>query len=423
MLLGARQVGKTYALKEFGRTSFGQTHCVNFEEDERVGKTFERDLKPARIVNELQFLVDKAIDRQADLLILDEIQRCPRALTSLKYFAEEMPELAICAAGSLLGVTLADESFPVGKVTLARLRPMSFAEFLGGTGREQFLALLREHDLGGPFPETAHERLWEIWKHYVVVGGLPEVVGEYAKRKDDTYEAMKAVRKIQRDLLDTYMADIAKHSGKANAIHVERLWRNVPAQLARTQHGSAPKFRFRDAVPGLRGYGRLSGALDWLGRAELVIRVPVVDAVGTPLAGMEKENTFKLYFFDVGLLGLLGGIAPATMLEYGYGAYQGYVAENFVAQELRAADAGTLHCWQGRTAEVEFLVETGREVVPVEVKSGHITRSKSLGVFEERYNPAQSFVLSANNVSRKGKRRFLPLYAAGRLGRMLAGEP
>jgi hypothetical protein len=275
--------------------------------------------------------------------------------------------------------------------------------------------LIRKHDLTQPFPETAHEQLWGLWKQYLVVGGLPDAVNHYRERQENLYEAVQAIRKAQRDLMEAYLADMAKHSGKSNALHIEKLWRNVPAQLARAQNGSAGKFKLREGIPGIRGYERLSAPLDWLECANLLIRTPMIDAVGVPLSGHVKENRFKLYFFDVGLLGAASGIAPATFLNYDFGSYQGYVAENFVAQELRAAGDKTLFCWQGRTSEVEFLLEREGEVVPVEVKSGWVTQSKSLKVYMERYRPPRAYVLSANNISRRNTVRSLPLYAAGRL--------
>jgi len=415
ILRGARQVGKTYTLKGFGQTDFPRCHYVNFEEDERLGRIFERDLKPDRILEELQFYLDQAINRHEDLVIFDEIQRCPRALTSLKYFSEDMPELALCAAGSLLGVGLNMESFPVGKVHFLHLYPMSFYEFLAGVGKERLAELIREHDLSQILPNTAHEQMWELWKRYLIVGGLPEVVNRYREKQENLYEAVRIVRKTQRDLLDAYVADIAKHSGKANALHIERLWRNVPEQLGQAGSGSTVKFKLRDAVPGIRGYERLSSPLDWLEGADLIVRIPIVDAIGIPLSSVGKENRFKLYFFDVGLLGAISGIAPSVFLDYGFGSYQGYIAENFVAQELRANGIKTLYCWQGRTAEVEFLLEKEGQIIPVEVKSGRVTQSKSLKVYTDRYRPSLAYVLSAKNITRRHIRHYLPLYMASRL--------
>lgn len=417
ILRGARQVGKTYTLQEFGKADFPHHHYINFERDERLSALFEKDLAPARILGELQFYLNTAIDQTHDLVIFDEIQQCPRALTALKYFCEQMPELAVCAAGSLLGVDLTGVSFPVGKVTFLDLAPMSFTEFLTGIEQTRLAELLETHEVLTPFPKIAHEQLWEMWKHYLIVGGLPEAVKTYRDKQTNAYEAMQAVRTVQRDLLETYMADIAKHSGKTNALHIQRLWRNVTQQLARAQDGSAPKFRFKDAVPGIRSYEQLASALDWLEKARLVLRTAIIERAEMPLAGFASENRFKLYFFDVGLLGAISDIKPAQMLQYDYGSYKGYVAENYVAQELRAAGVGALYCWEGRTSEIEFLLETTGGVIPIEVKSGLVTQLKSLKVFETRYQPRHSLVLSAKNVERRGSRLYLPLYVAGSLAK------
>lgn len=419
ILRGARQVGKTYILQKFGETEFTRCHYVNFESDEQLSALFENDLSPTRIINELQFYLDTSIDTARDLIIFDEIQRCPRALTALKYFCERMPEIALCTAGSLLGVSLAGDSFPVGKVGFLDLYPLSFDEFLEGIGKLRLAELLRTHVFQESLPQPAHEQLWNLWKNYLITGGLPEAINIYREHFKNPYEAIKAVRRIHRDLLDTYMADIAKHSGKTNAQHIERLWRNVPVQLARTQEGSAPKFRFKDAVPGLRGYERLSSPLDWLENARLVLRTSIVNRAETPLVGFARDNRFKQYFFDVGLLATVTNIDPAIILKYDYGSYKGYMAENFVAQELRATGVRDLFCWEGRTSEVEFLLETPSGVIPMEVKSGRVTQSKSLNVFEERYHPQQSIVLSARNVKTHGSRLYVPVYAAGRLGKLL----
>lgn len=415
ILRGARQVGKTYILQEFGKTGFSRYHYLNFERDERLGALFEKDLSPTRIFDELQFYLNTAIARTRDLVIFDEIQQCPRALTALKYFCEQMPELAVCAAGSLLGIDLTDVSFPVGKVTFLDLAPMSFMEFLAGIEKTRLVELLETHAVFTPFPEIAHEQLWEMWKHYLIVGGLPEAVKAYREKQANSYEAMQAVRTVQRDLLETYMADIAKHSGKTNALHIQRLWRNVTQQLARAQDGSAPKFRFKDAVPGIRGYEQLASPLDWLEKARLVLRTAIIEKAEMPLAGFATENRFKLYFFDVGLLGAMSDIKPAQILQYDYGSYKGYVAENYVAQELHASGISALYCWTGRTSEVEFLLETAAGILPIEVKSGLVTQLKSLKVFEERYRPRHSIILSAKNVERRGSRLYLPLYVSGRL--------
>jgi len=419
ILRGARQVGKTYLIKEFGRSAFPNVIYVNFEEDESLSRIFERDLKPERIINELQLYLDCSIDPHRDLLVFDEIQRCPRALTSLKYFCEDMPELPLCAAGSLLGVCLNEASFPVGKVTYLDLVPMRFDEFLEALGKTRLLAQLNTKTGNTALPELVHEQLWELWKHYLVVGGLPEAVKTYCEYQDNLRNAFQRVRQIQRDLVDTYLADIAKHCGKMNALHIERLWRAVPAQLARSQDGSARKFVFKDAIPGVRGYERLSGPLGWLERANLLIRTSIVGTASLPFAAYAKENTFKLYFFDVGLLGAISEISPVLLLDYEFGSYKGYVAENYVAQAFYAAGIRNQYCWQGRTSEVEFLIPTDHGIIPIEVKAGKVTQSKSLKVYEQKYNPPYSCVIGGKNFGRHGKRLVWPLYVTGRIPALL----
>ncbi|MEA1928392.1 MAG: AAA family ATPase [Candidatus Auribacterota bacterium] len=419
ILHGARQVGKTYILRKFGQNDFPRYHYVNFENDERLSSVFEDGISPAKIINELQFLLDCSINTAEDLVIFDEIQQCPRALTALKYFREEMPELALCGAGSLIGVNLAPDSFPVGKVTILNLYPLSFDEFLAGVENTRLAELLRDEKFLTPLPRIAHDQLWDLWKTYLVIGGLPEMINIYRENIDNRYEAMKLARRVQSDLLDTYMADIAKHSGKTNALHIERLWRNVAMQLARTRDEGARKFRFKDAVPGMRGYERLSSPLDWLEKARLILRTSIVKRAETPLAGFARDNRFKQYFFDVGLLNAITNTPPAQILKFNYGSYKGYLTENFVAQELRAAGIRELFCWEGRTSEVEFLLETPSGIIPWEVKSGRIRQTKSLKTFEDHYHPELSIILSPGNVKIQGSRWQVPVYAAGRLGNLL----
>ena len=330
--------------------------------------------------------------------------------------------MALASAGSLIGISLTESAFPVGNITFLDLYPMSFDEFLEGIGKLRLAETLRKQVFIEPLPEIAHGQLWDLWKNYLITGGLPEAVNCYRENQANLYEAIQAVRRIHSDLLDTYMADIAKHSGKTNAFHIERLWRSTATQLARAQDGSASKFRFKDAVPGLRGYDRLSSPLDWLENARLIIRTSIVNRAATPLIGFARENRFKLYFFDVGLLGAVSNIDPALTLKFDYGSYKGFVAENFVAQELRAAGIHNLFCWEGRTSEVEFLLETPSEIVPIEVKSGWVTKSKSLNVYTERFSPHQSIILSAGNVKTHNSRLYVPIYAAGLLVKMLSKQ-
>ncbi|MBD3241515.1 MAG: AAA family ATPase [Chitinivibrionales bacterium] len=416
VLRGARQVGKTWLLKEFAAREFDSVFYVNFEENDRFSDVFEHDLRPSRILDDLSFLFERPFRSAGDILILDEIQRCPRALTALKYFAEEAPDTAVCAAGSLLGVVLGDDSFPVGKVEFLDLYPFSFSEFLNGVERERLAAALQAVQPGEVVPHVAHEKLWELWKHYLVVGGLPAVITAYRESLDGgLYTAFQRVRAVQRNLIDSYNADIAKHSGKTNALHVDRVWRNVPAQLARNQQRTTSRFYFRDVIPGVRGYERLAGPIEWLESAGLLLRCSMVEAPARPLSSRASHNRFKLYMADIGLLGALSGIKPGEFLAFDFGSYKGYVAENFVAQELRAAGERELYFWQGRTSEVEFLLQRHGYITPLEVKAGARTRSRSLSAYEQRYTPVLGVIASARPGGRDDNRVYVPVYAVSRL--------
>jgi len=414
VMRGARQVGKTTLLKSFGATAFPAVHYLNFEEDSRLAAFFEPDLHPARILDELRFHLNRPINSATDLLIFDEIQACPPALTSLKYFNENLPDLAVCAAGSLLGLALTPGAFPVGKVIFMNLYPLTFEEFLNELGETLLGGVLHTLQPGVPLPTAAHERLWECWKQYLVVGGMPAVVQAFAAvRPDSLFDACHQARLVQRQLMMGYEFDIAKHSGKTHAMHIARVWRSVPSQLARMQEGGSPRFRFKDAVDGARGYAQLAGPIDWLESAGLIHKAFIVETPAQPLAAQCKESCFKLYGHDTGLLGAMADLPPETLLRYGFGSYQGYVAENFVAQELIAADTRNLYSWQNRTSEVEFLLPVGAEIYPVEVKSGTVTRAKSLGVYQAKYAPRQAVVLSGKNVWQTESRWGWPVYAAG----------
>ena len=417
ILEGARQVGKTYLLKEFGSTEFPAFHYINFEQEKKIASVFEADLKPQRILQELEFHLGRPIRKNEDLLIFDEIQSAPQALTSLKYFSEEMPELALCSAGSLLGLELNSVSFPVGKVDFLSLFPLSFEEFLLALEDHRSLEIIQNLSLKDPIPEIVHDHLWSCLKNYFVVGGLPESVSTFIESKESPFLAMENVRKIQHDLVLAYLADMAKHAGKRNSMHLERLLRHIPEQLAKNQDQSAPKFKFKDVIPGIQGYGRLVGPIDWLVKARLVIKTPFVNHAELPFSAYAKENAFKLYLFDVGLLGALSGISPKTLLEYDYGSYKGYFAENFVAQEFLAQGVPELYSWNEKTAEVEFLREIDGKIIPIEVNSGWVTQAKSLRAFADKYFPPFQIILSANNkhVDLARKTHRYPLYLAGRI--------
>jgi len=424
IIKGVRQVGKTYILNEFGKNYFPAFHYFNFEKEERLAKIFEYDLDPMRILNEFSLRSGRAIDIQNDLVVFDEIQACPRALTSLKYFNEDMPQLSLCSAGSLLGIHLGESSYPVGKVDMLTMHPLSFEEFLLALGDERYLQILQQikNDLWEPqkdksqlrIPESAHEYLWNQLKIYLVVGGLPEVVKTYVEKKGDLYFSLKESRRIQEQLIIAYYADMAKHAGKVNAMHINRVWNAIPEQLALSQDGSAQKFKFKGVIPGKAGFNRLAHAIDWLEAAGLIIKIPITKSGNLPFSAYTKENTFKLLCFDVGILGALSGLSFDVILDYDYGSYKGYFAENYVAQEFLCSGI-KLFSWVEGTAEVEFLIQAAGKVIPVEVKSGWITKAKSLYSFKEKYHPPYQIIFSAKglHIDTRGHNYLLPLYLAG----------
>ncbi len=414
LLKGVRQVGKTHLLKGFGKLHFPQLHYFNFEKQPDLAKIFDPDLVPQRILNELSFHQDRPIHVGKDLVVFDEIQECPQALTSLKYFQEDCPELHLCGAGSLLGLHLSPSSFPVGKVTFETLYPLSFEEFLMALG-DKSLPILEKLTSKDTIPEIVHEHLWEQLKRYFIVGGLPEAVATYCENQDHLFEAFSLVRKKQDDLVNSYYADIAKHAGKVNAMHIDRVFRSVPAQLSHVQDGTVARFKFKGVVPGITHYDRLAGAIDWLEATGLVIKVPIVNTGYLPFKGYSKENFFKLLLFDVGILGNMSGISPKTLLDADYGSYKGYFAENFVAQELISAGNPSLFTWQEQQAEIEFLMEIEGKAIPIEVKSGLSTKAKSLKLFAEKYNPPYQAIFSGCPLQARPseKLRYYPLYLTG----------
>src|SRR3990167_2185726 len=340
IIKGIRQTGKTYILKQFGESDFSTFHYINFELNQKAVNLFKDNFNPKRILQELSFLLDTAIDEKKDLLIFDEIQACPNALTSLKYFAEQLPELALCCAGSLLGLHLGETSFPVGKVDFFYMKPMCFSEFLEASEDQKSLYFLNQCKHTDVISDVVHAHLWQQFKIYLVTGGLPEVLQTYLENKKDLYTALTLVRKKQNEIIYGYYADVAKHAGKVNAMHIDRVWRAVPSQLAQSQNGSAKRFQFKGIISGVDRYQRLANVIDWLLAAELIIKIPIIEHVELPLMAYTEESHFKLYLFDVGILGALLDLPPKAILAYDYGTYKGYFAENFVAQEFIAKEIG-----------------------------------------------------------------------------------
>jgi len=418
ILKGTRQVGKSYILQAFGENEFSDCHIFNFEKDKKLSTAFEADLNPERILTELSIYSGKRIVIAKDLVIFDEIQECPGALTSLKYFCEKMPQLALCCAGSLIGVKLSSGSFPVGKVDFLKLYPLNFEEFLMALNDEVSLELYRDSDKVDSFSEIAHQRLWNRLREYYVTGGMPQVVSTYLTyNRDDLFEAMKRARDVQEKLVESYNNDFAKHSGKINSIHIVSVFENVPVQLSANIDGSVKKYRFKGVIPRKKGYAELQGPIAWLEKSGLILKVKVCKRAEIPLESFCRENMFKLFLFDIGLLGCMLDLPVSLIHSQDYGIAKGYLAENFVAQEFAASGVSRLYSWTEGTSEIEFIRVVDDALVPVEVKSGTRTHAKSLRQYILKYSPKMAVKISGKPLCRIRNQviQNYPLYLAAKI--------
>lgn len=417
ILRGARQVGKSYILREFGKNEFARYHHFDFEKNKKeLLPLFRESLSPERLLTNLSLFAGTQIEVGKDLMVFDEIQNCPEALTSLKYFSEDLPGMFVCAAGSLLGISLSGTSFPVGKICYLDLYPLNFEEFLMNTGDNILFNEFQEALSIGQTSSLLHRRLWDCLKEYYVVGGMPRIVSNYFSAREKKAEGMLRARKLQAELLDTYRSDFSKHSGRINALHIGSVFENIPVQLASHIDGSVQRFRFRDVLPGKRSYASLEGPIDWLLGAGLVYKVPICEKSQIPFKSFTKANIFKLYVFDIGLLGCMLDLDPHTIMSQDYGLIKGFFAENFVASELTSNGEKNLYSWSERESEIEFLLDINGIVIPVEVKSGIRTKAQSLRQYLIKYNPELAVMLSGKPLDLQ-KRPVLsyPLYYTGKL--------
>lgn len=414
ILDGARQTGKTWLLRQFGEREFAATHYVNFEADRSAGLIFRGHLSPKAVIPAIELYTGRRIDARRDLLILDEIQLCPAAMTSLKYFAEDAPEYAVCCAGSLIGLAGGAGSYPVGKVTTRSLFPLSFEEYLQAADpqlHEHFAAFVESpHAIG----EMAHRMLTEQMYRFFAVGGMPEATRRLVEGEALNAQVVDEVARIHADLIAGYESDFAKHAGKENAHHLARVFADVPAQLSRNVDGNAGRFRFKGVLPNSHRYRDLSGAIDWLVTTGLVHRSGIVRDTHLPLRSHARESVFKLFLLDIGLLHSALDVPAHQIVTQSWGTYKGYVAENFAAIELRAAGVRDLYGWQGPASEVEFVVVVDGTAIPIEVKSGMGSRrAKSLTAYREKYRPEIAVKVGPGNYSFDGEALHLPLYAVG----------
>jgi predicted AAA+ superfamily ATPase len=405
LLQGARQVGKTYTLLSFGKEYYKNVTYFSMEESQEIPSIFERDLNPERIIRELAAYSGQTILPQDTLVIFDEIQACERALTSLKYFAESAPQYHIIAAGSLLGVAMKREnfSFPVGKVDMLHMYPMDFEEFLWAAGHERLCGLIREA-YGIFAPLSMHETAMDLYKIYLVVGGMPRVVQEYADRRDFDFVAA-----LQKTLNDLYIADMAKYATPQETVRIMAAWASVPAQLAKENR----KFQYKGIKSGARAKD-YALALDWMKAAGMINKCVHVTEGKLPLSAYADNEIFKVYMLDTGILCSKLDIAANIILHtpHSFDGFKGALAENYIMQALTANGINSYYWTSSGRAEVDFIFQDRRgNIIPLEAKSADNVRSKSLRNYIETYKPIYSIRISAKNFGYENGIKSIPLYA------------
>lgn len=403
---GARQVGKTYILREFGAQHYKNVVYVNLETNISVANYFDGDISPERLIRYLEVYAGEAIIPENTLIIFDEIQSCERALTALKYFCEETPEYHIAAAGSLLGVAIHRErySFPVGKVDTITLHPFTFEEFLWACGEPMLCEEIRLHyEQLEPMPEALHQKAIDLYRYYLLTGGMPAVVNEFVQSK-----RLIGVSDIQNKILSDYLADMAKYASNSESVKIRACYNSIPAQLAKENK----KFQYKVVQKG--GSSTIFGAsIDWLNFAGVVLKCQRIEQAFEPVSVYADLSSFKLYMGDTGLLVMKSGISQQTVLSGESNLFMGAVCENYVAQALNA-NGYQLYYWTSEhIAELDFVIQKGNEIIGIEVKKAQHVKSKSLFEFIKKYKPAYSIRLSEKNFGVADNNvRIVPLYAA-----------
>lgn len=409
---GARQVGKTWLMKEFGHSHFEKVLYVNFEKTKRLQSLFEMDFDIKRVQIALQAETGIRITPENTLIILDEIQSAPSALNALKYFCEDAPELYIIAAGSLLGVALhAQTSFPVGKVEFMDLYPMSYYEFLNAMGEKDILEILQSNDW--ELITTFKSKYIELLRQYYFVGGMPEAVSVFTRDYD-----FSAVRYVQKNILDAYEQDFSKHAPVELIPRIRMVWNSIPSQLAKENR----KFVYGVLKGGARAK-EFELAIEWLVNCGQVHKVFRTSKPSIPLKAYEDRSAFKIYLVDIGLLAAMGDIDVRTLLKGNdiFNEFKGAITEQFVLQQLVNDSNNAIFYWTAErsTAELDFLIQNSGNVVPLEVKAEENLQAKSLKVFSQKYSPQISIRTSMSDYRKQEWLINLPLYAINELKQVI----
>ena len=416
VLRGARQVGKTHSLQYFGRQYYKHVAYLNFEEAASASQLFLTDLDAHRIISEISLMLDMPIIPAETLIIFDEVQACPNALASLKYFAEKANHYHIAAAGSLLGVKLGKPAgFPVGKVNFLDLFPLSFCEFLDVLDKARLREYIDCIEKLTPLPAPVHEQLTHLLKVYTFTGGMPEVVKHYRENQD-----LRTVRTIQKEVLDAYLLDFSKHADPREIMKISTVWNQVPSQLAKENK----KFIFSAVRKSARGRD-YENAVQWLLDAGLIYKSMKISAPRLPVEAYSQHNIFKIYLLDSGLLAAMADL-PARILVEGdrlFTEFKGAFIENLAAVTLVGQHRKQLYYWASQSrAEVDFIVPYRHELYPLEVKAGISTKKKSLLAYHDKYHPPKLVRTTLINLRQDGRVINIPLYLLHRFPAIILGD-
>lgn len=403
VIRGARQTGKTWLLKEFGRSAYKNCVYVNFEENSTLRSLFLNDFEIPRIITTLQIYSQVTINPEDTLIIFDEIQSAERGITSLKYFCENAPQYHIVSAGSLLGMGLhSNISFPVGKVEFLDLRPMSFSEFLEALNEDRLAEIIKKQEW--EVISVFHNKLTEYLRYYFYVGGMPEVVSRFVETRN-----WELVRQTQYQILHSYEGDFSKHAPREIVPRIRMVWQSIPAQLAKENK----KFIFSVIREGARAKD-FELAIQWLVDCGLLLKSHRISKPHLPLIAYQDLSVFKLFLNDIGLLGAMAGLNIRTLIEGDvlFTEFKGALAEQYVMQQLRIVTERYIGYWTNErsTSEVDFIIQDEGEVIPIEVKSGVNLRSKSLRLFCEKYQPERAFRTSLASYKKEEWMVNIPLY-------------
>lgn len=409
VLKGARQVGKTWLMKEFGESCYQRYFYFNFDEDDELGTIFEANKNPQRIIELLSLIAGEKILPGETLVIFDEIQECPAALNALKYFKEKANEYHILAAGSLLGTLLAQpKSYPVGMVNLLDIAPLTFDEFLEATEPSLF-TYYSSIQKGQMIEEIFHNRLLDAYNNYLIIGGMPECVASWIKYKDPA-----KVSQIQRELIEVYENDFSKYNSKVNSGRILMVFRSIVSQLAKANE----KFMYGAVREGGRARD-FEEAIEWLVSAGMLNRVYNVSKMEHPLAAFDKLEQFKLFVFDTGLLKQMAGIDNSAILLKNDYQFKGPLTENFVLQQLKGQFEVAPRYFSDKNSEIDFVLQYGTEIIPVEAKGGEDKSAPSFKRYVAEVQPKYALRFSKRGYRKDGAITNLPLYLVRRTRELL----